>query len=392
MKLSAKKVVPATILVAGVGVAIALMSTRPRTVPQRTDKPAPLVRVIEVAAQDVQLFVSTQGTVVPRTEIHVVPEVSGRVVYLAPSFRAGGFFRDGDVLVRIDPREYEAAVATAGADVAQAGVAVAQELAEAEVAGREWKSLGRGPTPPLVARVPQLAQARARRTAAEAALDRARLDLERTEILAPFDGRVRMQSVGVGEFVQRGGVIGEAYATDIAEIRLPFPDSELAYVDLPLDHGTGAVDGPDVVLVAEFAGAPRRWHGRIVRTEGELDPSSRMVHAIAQVEDPYGENEGSDGLPLAAGMFVEARVSGHRIPDALVLPRSALRGADTVLIVDHENRLRFRQVTVLRTEIDHVIVTEGLTDGEKVCVSPIDAVVDGMSVRTLSDVGTARAE
>ena len=195
MKLSAKKVIPATILLAGVGVAIALMSTRPKTVAQRTERPAPLVRVLEVTAQDVQLLVSTQGTVVPRTEIHVVPEVSGRVVYLAASFRAGGFFRDGDVLVRIDPREYEAAVATAAADVAQAGVAVAQELAEAEVAVREWKSLGRGPTPPLVAREPQLAQARARRAAAEAALDRARLDLERTEILAPFDGRVRMESV-----------------------------------------------------------------------------------------------------------------------------------------------------------------------------------------------------
>ncbi|MGD8397174.1 MAG: efflux transporter periplasmic adaptor subunit, partial [Candidatus Eiseniibacteriota bacterium] len=161
-------------------------------------------------------------------------------------------------------------------------------------------------------------------------------------------------------------------------------DRELAYIDLPLDYrdGADAARGPEVRLSAEFAGRRHEWQGRIVRTEGEIDPQSRMVNAVARVKDPYGRGERPDRPPLAAGMFVEAEILGHTARGVAVIPRSALREGDRVLLVDDQDRLRFRHVDVLRATRESVIVRDGLADGDRVCLSPLVAVTDGMRVRT----------
>jgi hypothetical protein len=223
--------------------------------------------------------------------------------------------------------------------------------------------------------------------------------------------------------VSRGAPIATLYATDYAEVRLPIPDRELAFVDLPLAYrpdgpngpngpdgpegpdlpgdGTGTLDavgsvGPSVRLRAEFAGGQHAWSGRIVRTEGEIDPKSRMIHAVARVEDPYAREAGSDRPPLAVGLFVEAEIQGRRVERAVVLPRAALRRQEAspgaaaadghfVLVVDHESRLEFRSVEVLRTEREEVVIGAGLQAGERVCVSPLRAAVEGMTVRVAGD-------
>ncbi|HCE03073.1 MAG TPA: hypothetical protein DEQ98_07505, partial [Acidobacteria bacterium] len=170
------------------------------------------------------------------------------------------------------------------------------------------------------------------------------------------------------------------------EIRLPLPDEELAYVDVPLSYrGTMRQSGPRVTISSNFAGREHVWQGRIVRTEGEIDPVSRMVHVIAEVNDPYAA--GNDPLrpPLSAGMFVEAEIAGRTINDVVVLPWAALRGRNQVLVVDDDSRLRFRDVEILRSTSDEVIVHAGLAEGEAVCVSPLDTVTDGMLVRVVDD-------
>lgn len=343
----------------------------------------PLVRVRVVEPTEERLVVASQGSVVPSTESDLVAEVSGRIEWIAPGFRAGGFFRGGDELLRLDPRDYEVAVRGATAEIAQARVALAREEAEAELARSEWEELGRGEPSPLVLRRPQLEEARARLAAAEAALAKAKLDLERTHLVAPYDGRVRRAHVDLGEFVNRGVPLATIYGIDFAEVRLPVPDAELAYLDVPLARGAdgeGETRGPEVRLRTHFAGELHEWRGRVVRSEGELDPQTRMVHLVAQVQDPYGPVAESGGIPLAVGMFVEAEILGRTVRDVVELPREALRGEHEVLVVGDAGRLRFRAVDVLRAGEETVLVEGGLERGERVVISPLDLAVDGMEV------------
>lgn len=193
---------------------------------------------------------------------------------------------------------------------------------------------------------------------------------------------MRSKSVDVGQFVNRGAPLVSIFATDFAEVRLPLPDDRLAFVDLPLAYrGGSAGRGPRVELTADFAGRLHAWTGRIVRTEAEIDARSRMVHAIARVDDPYGRGAEPGRPPLSAGMFVEAEIEGRRVEGVAVLPRAALREGDRVLLVDGESRLRFRDVEILRALEDRVVISAGLSDGDRVCLSPIAAVTDGMLVR-----------
>ncbi|MDY7092291.1 MAG: efflux RND transporter periplasmic adaptor subunit [Acidobacteriota bacterium] len=374
---------PLLLLVVGVVATVLIVKARPEVETEAPAPTVPLVRVLEVEPRTLSLDVRSQGTVEPRTETTLFAEVTAKVVDLAPAFAAGGFFERGDALVRLDRRDFELAVTRARSEVARAEVLLAREEAEAELALREWKDLGNsGEAPPLVAREPQVAEARATLAAAQASLEQAELNLQRTVVRAPFAGRVRQKQVGVGQFVSPGQPLGQIYAVDYAEVRLPVPDGQLAFVDLPLvfrgDSKTAA--GPEVELTASFGGRRHTWQGRIVRTAGEIDPSSRMLSLVARVDDPYARGDDPERPPLAVGLFVEAVIDGRDQPGVVVLPREALRGGDRVLVLDGKN-LRFRPVEVLRRVGDEVYVSEGLRAEEKVCVSPLETAVDGMEVR-----------
>ena len=384
-------VLPGVILIAAVAVMTLMVKLKPDVEKQVIVTPPPLVRVLEAAPQNYRYTIRSQGTVSPRTESLLVPEVSGRIVTVSPAFISGGFFEKGDVLLSIDPYDYRQGVVRAEADVARAALALAREKAEAEVARKEWEELGSNEEPtPLTLREPQLQDARATLAAAEAALEKARRDLQRTEIRAPYAGRVRTKNGDVGQFVNRGAPLATLYAVDYAEVRLPLPDADLAYFDLPLTYRGGRTTSRSarVTLYAEFAGTRHAWEGTLVRTEGEIDPRSRMVRAIALVADPYGPGKNRDRPPLAAGMFVEAEIHGHEVKDVFLVPREALRGEDQVLVVGDDNRMRFRTLEILRKTRDHVIAGGGVTAGEKICISPLQAVTDGMEVRIYRDQET----
>jgi RND family efflux transporter MFP subunit len=214
-------------------------------------------------------------------------------------------------------------------------------------------------------------------------------NLERTQIRAPYPGRLRKKNVDQGQFVAMGNPLATIYAVDYAEVRLPLPDDQLAYVELPL-HYRGEnkrLKGPQVTLKADFAGQVFEWTGAIVRTEGEIDPGSRMVHAVAQVKNPYGRGDDPNRPPLAVGLYVEAEIEGATAEGVAVLPRSALRGRTQVLVITPEDRLEFRDVDVLRTTREEIYVRGGLKEGERVCLSPLEAVTDGMQVRTSTSDG-----
>ena len=387
-------VLPLAILALGVLGVVLMVALRSR-VPLAPPEPvAPLVRVQPVTKQPFRFVVEGHGTVVPRTESDLVTQVEGEAVYIAPAFVPGGFFAEGETLVRIDPADYEAALETARAGLARARSEFSRAKKERErqqrLANQSIASQAR-----IDDAENAYAVAAANLREARARLDQAERDLERTEIRAPYDGRVREKRIDVGQFANRGTSLGRIYAVDYAEVRLPVPDRELSFLDLPLGYQNGGREtgpGPRVDLHAEFAGRPHTWTGHVVRTEGEIDPRSRTVNVVARVEDPYGRTHEQDGVPLAVGLFVEAEIRGREVGDAVVLPRVALRGEGRVLVLDDESRLRFRDVEVLRVERERVVIGAGLEVGERVCVSPLPAAVDGMSVRVVDEPpGVARA-
>ncbi len=406
---------PIGILGLGVLIAVVVMATRPELEPTSDPEFAPLVRVTRAHSEPVRFAVLAHGSVVPRSEGDLVPQVSGEVVWVSPHLVAGGFFDEGDVLVRIEAEDYAADVESARAAVARGRSEYARARKERDrqrrLADRSVASQSR-----IDDAENAFAVAEASLREARARLGRAERDLDRTELRAPYEGRVRSEDVDVGQFLTRGQSYARLYAVDYAEVRLPLPDRELRYLDLSLgritdplrtdeagesaaEGGTEAAEGvaddveasspgsgPDVVLRAEFAGRQREWAGRIVRTEGEIDPRSRMLNVVARVADPYGRHTQGQEAPLAVGLFVEAEIAGREVESAFLLPRTALRRDDAgesseVWVVGEGGRLEFRPVEVLRVERDRVVLGQGLVDGERVVVSPLRGAVDGMVVR-----------
>lgn len=373
--------VPLLIVLGGLGLAWLLLATGPRIEPRAPDSLVPLVRTVTANPTRVQFTATTFGTVVPSVEGELIPEVSGRVLELAPGLVAGGFFEKDETLLRIDSLDYELAVEQARAGVTRArselgnarkGHTRQQDLAALELASESQQddALNR-----LQVAVAALREQQAR-------LAQAERDLVRTRVRAPFDGRVRSKRVAVGQFVNRGTPVATIYATDHAEVRLPVHDHELEFLDLPLTATDQLADLPrvEVTLSTVFAGRRHNWRGRVVRTEGELDTRTRMVNVIAEVPEPY--RPVGDRPPLKVGLFVEAEIHGRQMDELVVLPRVALRERDRVYVVDADGRLRFRQVRVLRVDEDRVYVQSGLAAGERVCISPLGNVLDGMQVRS----------
>lgn len=377
--------IPLVVLGIGIAAAIALAISREPVPVVEPPKAVPVVRVVTVHPRTWRAKVHATGTVQPATRSEIVAEVGGRVVEVGPNLAEGAFFHQGDVLVRLDPRDYEVALVETRAAVAQAELALELEQAEAESARREWQLMQRPePPPPLVVREPQLAEARSRLEAARARLEAAGRDVERCVVRAPYDGRVLTKSVDLGQFVARNARLAQVYAIDAAEVRLPVPDAELEFLDLDVTRTNGdrvaEASGPKVELSAEFGGRTHTWQGRVTRTEGQLDPRTRMVQMIARVEEPYSVGEGRTA-PLLVNQFVRAEIVGPMFDDVFVLPRSALRGEREVLVVDAENRVHARDVDVLRKERDSVVLHGGLHDGDGVCITPLEVVVEGMEVR-----------
>lgn len=366
----------------GGGALIAVMGAmRPKIIPKEVELAPPAVFYTIAQPKAVTLDVVAQGEVRPRTDINLTAEVAGRIVKTSEAFVVGGAFKDGDLLVKIEDADYRAAVAGAKARVAQAEELLRREEAESDLARKDYEALGRAENPSeLTLRLPQLAQTRAAFDAAKADYTSAALDLARTEIKAPFVGRVRERNAGVGQFISPGAPIGRIFSTDVAEIRLPMTDGDLAKLGVPLDFSeTPENPGPPVMLSATLAGAFHEWKARIARTDGAIDPATRQISVIAIVDDPYGAGA-DDGTPLPMGLFVDARIEGRPIENAVVLPRTALYGRDMVYVIAADDTLVERRVGVVSADKDTITLASGVAEGDRVVTSPLRGADDGDKV------------
>lgn len=375
--------------VAAVGLAlmVVIVATGPVTESEGDAVQAPVVQFVEARPGPVRLTVAAHGVVQPKTESRLVSEISGRIVSVADSMVSGGFFQRGDVLVMIDRVDYELALEQARARLSSA----TSELAQARRAFARQERL----TATDAGSESNRDEAENRQLLAEASFrdataqeKRAERDLERTHVIAPYDGRVRSELVDTGQFVNRGETLAHLYSVDAAEVRLPVHDEDLAFLPVSLDGALDPADQLDVVLRARFAGREQEWRGRIVRTEGEVDPGTRMVKMIAQVQRPYDQPDGK--APLTVGLFVDAEIEGREVADAVVLPRTALQSDGRVHVIDADDRLAVRQVHVVRLLGEEAYVL-GLGTGERVSLTRLPGAVDGLRVRPAGNGGAPEA-
>jgi len=339
-----------------------------------------LVDIITAEVNSLNLVINSQGTVKPRTETALVAEVSGKIVGISDDFVAGGFFREGEVLLQIDPSDYQAGLKRAEAALASRRAKLADETARSEQALKDWHNMGKqGQPSDLGLRKPQMADAKANVSAAEADVEKASRDLERTQITVPYDGLVRLKGVDIGQYVTPGTRLGITFAIDTAEVRLPLTSTDLKYLELP--SGTEARGQnrsfPPVTLSTQIAGITDEWQAQIIRTEGVVDETSRVVYAVAQVIDPYGVLGQSHQKELKIGTFVNAAIQGLPADNVVVLPRYVLQSNNTVIIINEDNELEILPVTVLRSEPKKVYISSGIKAGARVITTTLDAPVPG---------------
>lgn len=331
-----------------------------------------LVAVLPLEVTSERFRIASQGTVLPKTRTVLSAEVSGSIVNISPKFVVGGVFEKNESLMRIDPSNYVTAVDRAKSLLAQRQI---------EYDGaKKLRSQG-------YRAESEYASAAAALASATADLANAQRNLERTYIRLPYEGMVMSKEADLGQFVNPGTVLGVTFATDIAEVRLPLTDRDLAFVKLPtasdLANGT-TIDAVDTTLMATQKGKTIEWSAKIVRSEGVVDERSRVTYAVAQVSDPYRLH--GNGVPLPIGTFVAAQIMGADVVDVIRIPRTALRGADQVLVVNDENKIEIRTVDVLRADNQFAYVSSGVVAGERITTTAIEAPTNGMSVRTVDSV------
>jgi len=376
---------PLLIIAAGVLAARVLIITRPEPKKEVRESPGALVETVTVSRGERQVLVNGTGTVQARQQVEIIPQVSGRVVEISPSLVVGGFFRQGELLFRVEDADYRLAIDRAQAALAKSEFDLATVEGQSRVARQEWERLdlsgGKEPPTPLVLYEPQLKNAQASLLSARAALRQAEIDLERTAVLAPFAGMIRSESVDLGQLVRSGSPVVTLAGTDEAEIVVPLPLPALGWLQIP--RPGAKVPGSPATVQLTTGGRTFEWHGRIVRSLGEVDPKGRMARVVVAVDDPYGlKAQDAARQELAIGTFVQVVLHGETLPSVAVLPAAALRDGQQVWLMN-DNILKFRQVEVVRRTREEIVIGAGLQDGERVVLTNVAGAAEGMKLRPI---------
>jgi RND family efflux transporter MFP subunit len=376
-------VLPVIIILFGFGITVGLISSRKEPAKEEKKDIGALVEVVTVTQQDWPVIVSGTGTVQASQEISVVPQVSGEVTYVSPSLVEGGFFRKNEVLFRMDDTDYRLVLEKAKTAEAQAELNLATIESKARIARSEWERLkkDKGDAPnPLVVYEPQLKTAKAEIASARSSIRQAELNLKRTEIQAPFNCRVRSESIDLGQYIVAGKSVAVIAGTDTSEVVVPLALEELQWFYVPIQGSDEK--GSSAGIHMEINGKDYTWHGKIIRSTGEIDTSSRMTKVVVEVKDPYNLLiKGPHQQELIAGAFVEVEIKGKILKNVFSVPRSAVRLGTQVWVADQENLLRIREISIARYERDHVLVRNGLKDGEKIILTTLSGAADGMKIR-----------
>lgn len=379
-KPAAKVVVSLGVLGAAVAIAVVLVVTRPA--PPRTNQPeAPrmLVEVVEVRAKEHSVQLHAKGTVVPAEEVVVKSQLPGRVVWRSPELVAGGRFKKGDPILKIDPRDFQLAVDGFRAEVNQAKLDLAIEERRGEIAKREWNAFGdieaSDAQKALAQRKPYLDARKIALSAAQSSLRQAQLDLSRTTLRAPFDSEVLSETVDIGQLLSSQDQVARLVGTDAYHVQVSVPVGSLRTIETRADHGTGS----GVAVVQRVGEDVVEREGEVIRTLSDLDPGGAMARVLVRIDNPAGE---AGDLPLLLGSYVDVAVEAHAIAQAIRLPRATLRDGQRVYVMNDRGLLEIRDVHVVWNLPEAVLVDSGLESGDRVVTSRISTPIPNMRLRT----------
>ena len=361
-------------LVISIALTIFMVKNKSMAVSEKVEANIPYVKTMMLLPQTVNASISSQGVISPESALALLSELNSKVDWISPSMETGSSFSKGDTLLILDKRDYELALITAESNVLNAEVNLEREKAESDLASKEWKRVGAGAGSDLALRKPQLAQARATLAAAQATLERAQRNLKRTVFIAPFDGRVRTKNVDPGATIFPGTALGNIYATESFEVRLPIADQDVPFTGLDFN---GRQIPDDKQLDVELSLGNSFLKGKVVRAEAEVDPMTRMLSIVARIDNTPSVSKSS---PIAVGQFVEAIIYGIEIPDVVVLPRTTVRDGG-VWVVDTSMILYNRPVEVLRYENEFALIDEGIETGDRLLTSRLSSLVNGLKVK-----------
>ncbi|WP_419240662.1 efflux RND transporter periplasmic adaptor subunit [Photobacterium leiognathi] len=395
MHVIVRRILPLVIIAIFIALSVLLLNNKKRPEQQKAQVRTPVLEVIRIEKQDVQLSVNSYGVVEPKYKAEVVSEVIGSVNYISPDFAVGKFVSKGDLLARLDDSDYHADLAQAEASLAQAQAKLKEEIARGKVAKKTLRDVSPSKKTSLGLREPQRKQEEANVKFAKAGVERAKRNLAKTEIRAPFDALVKMKNINMGSYLTQGKLIGELYGTETAEIRLPITPNSFSYLDL------NRLDSRKLNIEAQYGDIQiNHWAAKLVRNEGIIDKDNRMIYLIAEVDDPYNLKSPLDKssiksisplsisspsltLPvLQFGTFVTTTIQGKKVKDVIKLPRHVVR-SEQVIVVDSQNKTQTRQVNVVRSDNENAYVIGGLEDGEFVSLIRSDSLIDGTEVKTV---------
>ncbi|MGD6735308.1 efflux RND transporter periplasmic adaptor subunit [Photobacterium leiognathi subsp. mandapamensis] len=395
MHVIVRRTLPLVIIAIFIALSVLLLNNKKRPEQQKAQVRTPVLEVIRIEKQDVQLSVNSYGVVEPKYKAEVVSEVVGSINYISPDFAVGKFVSKGDLLARLDDSDYHADLAQAEASLAQAQAKLKEEIARGKVAKKTLRDVSPNKKTALGLREPQRKQEEANVKFAKAGVERAKRNLAKTEIRAPFDALVKMKNINMGSYLTQGKLIGELYGTETAEIRLPITPNSFSYLDL------NRLDSRKLNIEAQYGDIQiNHWAAKLVRNEGIIDQDNRMIYLIAEVDDPYNLKSPLDKpsiksisslstsspsltLPiLQFGTFVTTTIQGKKVKDVIKLPRHVVR-SEQVIVVDSQNKTQTRQVNVVRSDNENAYVIGGLEDGEFVSLIRADSLIDGTEVKTV---------
>ncbi|WP_440877490.1 efflux RND transporter periplasmic adaptor subunit [Thalassotalea sp. PLHSN55] len=384
---------PILILIVAIFILVVLKMLSPKPAKKAVEIKPPLVEVTHLTRENITFEVTSQGSVLPRTETNIISEVAGQITQVSPKFNVGGYFKKGELILAIDDITYQVALVQAQSRLGTVKAELLEEEARAKQAREEWLLSGKPleHAPLLAVRIPQKQKAEAELLAAQADLKAAEIKLERTKIVAPYDAMIKSKHADIGQYVTTGTQLATTFAVDYAEVRLPIKQKDVEFLNLPgINEVSQALS--QVNIYYQLSGKTHAWQSKLTRYEGVVDATSRVHYVIAQIDDPYAVANNAEHEALHVGTFVKAKISGKDLDDLIVIPRLAVHGANDLYFIDKNNQLKILPVNILRSDTKSVYTLDKFPANYRLITTKLEAPIEGMKLRVQGEEPIAKPE